>query len=278
MKQKFLAAMFDFDGTLTERKPKSPVPESLQKTLENLSRTVPMALCTARPFKSAYLRMVMAFGDKFKKMNWVMTTENGCAGYEFDARTKKWIEFYRVKWPEKLVSKKMFSEKVYKNMRKYIGDYETAFQLNGSSIIFQPHYENSSNEEIARRCDVLEAGIKKILRGFKNGGALKVINSKLGVIIIPKIADKDRGIEEFGKYLRKKCGRKFSAKYREIIAVGDQPGKNGNDHMFLKGRVGTPFTVGEILKSKYPLGIYKGKKRLTGPTATEYLLKSVKFC
>lgn len=270
--------MFDFDGTLTERMPYSPVPESLKKILEDLSRTVPIALCTARPFKTACPKMEKVFGDKFKNMGWVLITENGCAGYEFDKHQDKWIEFYRVKWPEQSIGKKALGEKIYENMRKYIGDYETAFQLNESSIIFQPHYENASIEEIAKRCDILEAGIKKILRGFKRDSLLKVINSKLGIIIIPKIADKDRGIEEFGKYLFRKYGKKFGSKYREIIVVGDQPAKNGNDEMFLKGRIGTPFTVGEILTSKYPLGVYKGKKRLTGPAATEYLLKSVKFC
>src|SRR3989339_1445545 len=95
-RQKFRAAMFDFDGTLTERTPKSSVPGSLIKTLENLSKTVPLALCTARPFRTAYPKMQSCFGKKFEKMGWVLIVENGCAGFEL--KKNKWVEFYRVKW------------------------------------------------------------------------------------------------------------------------------------------------------------------------------------
>lgn len=289
MTNKFYAAMFDFDGTLTERAPRSPVPKSLIKTLENLSKTVPLALCTARPFRTAIPKMETAFGKRFGKMGWVLIVENGCAGFELNGRGK-WVEFYRVKWPEKSINKAKLTRTIKKELKEFIGHNGEDFQYNKSSLIMQPSYENADNDEIARRCDVLEKGIKVVLKKFAGANKIKVKNSKLGIIIIPKIADKDTGIEKFGEYLRKKRGIKFSSKYREIITVGDQPEKGGNDEMFLNGRIGTPYTVGEIVRgqspagtvprhpSKYPLGIYKNGKRLIGPSATEHLLKSIKFC
>ncbi|MFA6549744.1 MAG: HAD-IIB family hydrolase [Candidatus Gracilibacteria bacterium] len=283
IRQKFLAAMFDFDGTLTERTPRSPVPDSLKKTLENLSKTVLLALCTARPFKTALPKMETTFGEKFAKMGWILIVENGCAGFEL--KKNKWVEFYRVKWPEKSINKAKLTRTIKTELKEFIGHNGEDFQYNESSLIMQPSYENTdnsgnaSNDEIARRCDVLEKGIKGILKKFAGANKIKVKNSKLGIIIIPKIADKDTGIEKFGEYLKKNRKMKFSAKYREIITVGDQPEKGGNDEMFLNGRIGTPFTAGEILKSKkYPFGVYKNKKRLIGPSATEHLLKTVKFC
>ncbi|MBI5152263.1 HAD hydrolase family protein [Candidatus Peregrinibacteria bacterium] len=298
LEKTYCAAMFDFDGTLTERKPKSPVPDSLKETLRNLSRRVPMAICTARPFSTAYPKLQEILGNAGIEIvsNWALIAENGCAGYRFDQKAADWIEFYRIEWPEDKVARFKFAADINKNLHKHV----RILQINPTNVIVQPFYENAADEEISRRCDFLEAKIKKILRKYSHSRAVRVINSKLGIIIIPAGADKDRGIEEFGKYLAKNFNhavppwrdtgaknksaaggfnKKFAKNWREIAVVGDQPGKGGNDEMFLDGRVGTPFTAGKMLATKCPIGIFdKNGKQLFGPTATEHLLKSMEFC
>jgi hypothetical protein len=100
-------------------------------------------------------------------------------------------------------------------------------------------------------------------------------NSGIGVIVCPANADKDRGIIEFAKFLKRKRGLKIGKNAREILVIGDSARKGGNDYYFLKGEYGTPFTVGAFEeKRKYPkVARDSSGKRLMHEKGTRYLLK-----
>ena len=94
----------------------------------------------------------------------------------------------------------------------------------------------------------------------------------MGLIFYLKDGDKDRGIEAFGKFLG------FADPYEEILVVGDRPADHGNDSALLSGRLGTPFTVGEMVSGKnLPYPVMNGTARMTGPLATLHLLEQLHF-
>ncbi len=104
---------------------------------------------------------------------------------------------------------------------------------------------------------------------------LHVGNSGLGVIIGPAKGDKDHGIIEFAKILKKRRNFEFNDKLREIIVFGDSGHIGGNDHFFLKGEIGSPYSVGEFFSEEgHPQPVRdSNSKRLLNATGTIHFIK-----
>ena len=104
-------------------------------------------------------------------------------------------------------------------------------------------------------------------------------NSGLGCLICPANGDKDRGILEFKKFLESKRNINFAndKHIRDILVIGDNPQKGGNDHYFLNGKYGTAFSVSDQYNKKFFKMPYvvKNKKRdlLFNSEGSLYLLK-----
>lgn len=266
----FSAAIFDYDGTLTERFYGSVPPPELRKILQDLSGKIPLAICSARILPQLLEKLQFLLGDRYLELrkHWTLFVENGGAGYSHNG--SDYTEFYRVQWPEKLFSRKKFDQLV-NNFFMHKVDY---ISINPSCYIFRPFdYKKLNSDQLFERCNELEIEARKFLVQSGGDQFLQLGNSSMGIIFCLKDGDKDRGIMEFGKYLGMKTP------YREILAVGDRPTDFGNDRAFLSGKFATPFTVGEIAEEVEDIKsvLDRNGKRLTGPFATAFLLKKLKF-
>ena len=248
----YQAALFDFDGTVTVKGKYAPS-EEMAEALVDLARKVPMGFCTGRE-KPSFLEHGLSTmlekipaGERDQVLsNVFLLAENGAIGYYYEPTTTDFEEFYRVPWPEAALSKeKVESElnevldgvgEVLKAAHQVVVVARTKFSvIDGDPIDSIYEYSEKVYERIV---DYLG----KKMPEYEN--ILHVGNSGIGVVIGPADGDKDTGIRNFGKFLEEKRGMKFSEHYREIMAIGDRPHTGGNDHYFLSGLYGSPFTVG----------------------------------
>lgn len=221
---KYKAVMFDIDGTLTELGERV-IPDFLVAKLNELTRSgVSCAVCSGRHHSESILDRLKV--DSPEK--WVLITENGAAGYSF--KNGSWNEFYRIPWPSGTILKDELADILQKRMTF------SRFFNNLSTIIFRPDVPlEASATEVATKCDEYDSIVKKIFKEMNITG-LHISNSRIGIIIGPENGDKDAGVLEFAKFLG-------ISDTKEIVCIGDQPNKGYNDHYFLNGKYGTPFTV-----------------------------------
>jgi len=288
---KFKAAMVDYDGTLT----KPGVWQVEKKTASAIGRLLaadfPIAVCTGRQiesFEKRFGEMIdfirEEFGDEVLA-NLYLLAENGAVGYEYKkggSDAGKWEMFYIAAWPKE-VPRDDFEKKLYK-----LVEDKAEILSHLVPIVIAPLGRLSMKfEDIKKK----SAGIFKIavkfMKNYKSAVAgktaydfLHIGDSGLGCLICPAEGDKDSAIKVFYEFLKDKKGVKFSedAPYREILAVGDNPQKNGNDYYFLNGRYGTPFTVGAEPEkdSEYPLKVIdESEKQLFNDDGTLYLLEQI---
>lgn len=284
---RFKAAMFDFDGTLTDKgiyRPSQNVADALVK----LSRKMPIGICTGRQLESFIRRGLKSLLEEISSQdrpnflkNLFLFAENGAVGYRYDVKADKFIEFYKKKWPrsfyDKNKLKKILNEKV-----KGVGEvYDRAHRVIIVIRTILHDYENKDIDEVYRLSDkifeIVVKTLKKIAPDYKK--YVHVGNSGIGVIICPADADKDQAIKSFADFLNKNRGFDFGEKAREILAVGDQADLNGNDYYFLNGTYGTPYTVGDFTKTnvnKHLKTVINDKgKRLLHSEGTLYLINSL---
>lgn len=266
----FSAAIFDYDGTLTERSYSSVPPSELRYIFQQLSGKIPLAICSARILSQVLEKLELLLGDRYLELRqfWTLFVENGGAGYRFDG--SDFAQFYRVQWPENIFPRKKFDQLVNNFFAPKV-DY---ISVNSSCYIFRPFEWNKLNsEELLERCNELEKEAYKFLVQTGGDQFLQLGNSSMGIIFCLKDGDKDRGVREFGKLLG------MRSPFREIVAVGDRPCDLGNDRAFLSGKFATPYSVGEMAPgSIYPFPVLdENGKRLIGPLATAFLLKKLKF-
>lgn len=273
--------MFDFDGTVTCKG--TPVPsKKMIKTLIKTALKVPIAFCTGRQISSfikhGLSEILAEIKPEHKKdflKNLFLISENGSIGYFFNDKTNDFKEFYRAKWPNKFMDRKKFIELENKTISKF-GAVLTSHRIVAVSTA---HYHKQLPiDKLYGFSNKIYKEIKKMLKKI-NPHYEKYVhigNSGIGVIVCPANADKDRGIAEFAKYLKRKRGLKIGKKAREILVIGDSAKKDGNDYYFLKGKYGTPFTVGEFNeKRKYPqITRDKNGKKLMYEKGTNYLLET----
>lgn len=280
----YKAVMFDFDGTVTEKG--SPVPS--KKMIDALIKTalkVPIAFCTGRQVgsfvKHGLSEILAKISPPQKKAflkNLFLISENGAIGYFFNEKKNDFNEFYRAAWPTKFMKREKFI-KILSNRIAKFGEVLTAHRIIAVSTA---HYHNQLPiDELYGYSAKIYKDIKKFLKILDSdyGKYVHVGNSGIGVIVCPADADKDRGIFEFAKYLKCERGLKIGFSAREIMVIGDSAKKGGNDYYFLKGKFGTPFTVGEFNENrKYPQIVRdESGKRLMYEKGTQYLLKKYFF-
>lgn len=260
--------MMDFDGTITEKG--SAVPsEKMAKILIKTAKKVPVAFCTGRQlesFKKHGLVELVKYIPK-KELNSVLKNifligENGSIGYFFDTGIGDYKEFYRAKWPDKLIKK----EKLMKDLSGKIAEFGEVINMHRVVLVMRAHNELEKipidlvYERSKKIYKIVQEYLEKLDKNYEK--YLHIGDSGIGVIVCPANGDKDNGTRKLGQFLRKTQSMKFSKNYKEILVIGDSQQKGGNDYYFLNGKYGTPYTVGEnYKKSKYPHGVYNEKRK-----------------
>lgn len=277
LERRFTACMFDFDGTLVERGYHMPVPAYISEVLQEVSRKVPMAVCTTRPFPDAIKHAKELFGAAFDevKSNWSWFCESGSAGYVYRESTDSYEELYRVPWPQKTMSRLQFEEVV----REAFASDVSGMSLHPSVIILRPKdYDGMNGDQMADVCHYLEKKGLALLKDHGLEDTIRLANSSLGVFFFNPEGDKNRGVAEYGAFLRSK-GVALDEHLREILVFGDRPMRYGNDEYFLNGELGTAVNVGEheLARTDLISVIDDDGVRLMGPRAVEFLLRRVRF-
>lgn len=282
---KYKAAMFDFDGTLTELGEYSPS-QKVADALLKLSKKMPIAFCTGRQLESferrglSELLKEIALEERHDFLkNLFLFAENGSVGYFYDTNKNNFEEFYRANWPENFIPRKKFIKIANKKIKGLGEVYEQAHRV---SVVFRTRLydvEDRKIEDVYALSKQIFDVIKKYLKNldYEYPKYLHVGNSGIGVIVCPAMGDKDMAIKKFSEYLSEKREFNFDEKIREILVVGDMPEEGGNDYYFLNGRFGDPFTVGNIVKnSKFPKPVInKDGHRLLNSLGTLYLINRI---
>lgn len=279
----FKAAVFDFDGTITEKGVYSPSPEMIS-ALVDLSRKMPIAFCTGRQFESFEKRcldlVLAAIPDSehegFLK-NLYLMAENGAIGYFYNGQ--EFEEFYRVAWPEKFVAKAEMKERLRVAVEGYGDVYDDAHKV---VIVMRTRLHDHDNRDI-NEVYRLSGEIYKIVTGLLSSidpeyeRFLHVGDSGLGVIVGPADGDKDIAVKYLADFLSRQRGISFGENAREILAVGDSPGFGGNDYYFLSGRFGTPYSVSDVIHEDRLLNYVFGEDgvRMVHGGGTLFLIKTL---
>lgn len=283
-KSSFKAAMFDFDGTVTEKGEYTP-PKVLADRLVGLSQKIPIGFCTGRQLESfqrhglnELLREIDPDLRRAFLENLFLFAENGAIGYDFNTEKEVFEEFYRVEWPEEFIPKEVLKKQL-KEAIKDLGDvYDNAHRV---VIVMRTNLHDVITREVeevyalsARIYEVTRNILENVSAGFEQ--YLHAGNSGIGVIIGPANGDKDQAIKRFGELLTTQRGVKFEPNFRDILVIGDSPQIGGNDHYFLQGTFGTAYTVGDHLEGKeFPIPVTdKSGERLFNAKGTLHLVES----
>jgi len=278
----YKAAMFDFDGTITEKGQYYPSKEMVD-TLVQLSQIMPIGFCTGRQLESFErhgLDEILQQIDPSKQEkfleNLYLFAENGAVGYDFNIGQNKFEEFYRVSWPKQFIEREELKTRINEAVIDYGDIYENAHRV---VIVIRTKLHDVDNRDINEVYKLSEKIYEVSINTLKNISPdyekyLHVGNSGIGVIIGPADGDKDHGIIEFARILKERRNFEFNDKLREIIVFGDSGHIGGNDHFFLKGEVGSAYSVGEFYnKNSYPKPVIDSNgKRLLHATGTMHFL------
>lgn len=283
-RQNFLSAMFDFDGTVTEKGYYTPPPEMLA-SLVKLAKKMPIAFCTGRQFESFERRGLKSLleglnaeqAEKFLG-NLFLIAENGSVGYAYNPGQKQFEEFYKADWPEEFIKREELSGILSREIAHYGDMLDSGHRV---VLVMRTNLydgDHTNFEAVYALSDQIHLVCKRVLNEINPNYEkhLHIGNSGIGVIITPAHSDKDEGIRRFGEYLKKHRGMEFDKQYTEILAVGDSPQEGGNDQFFLSGRFGTPFTVGHLNPdiSRLESVFDASGQRLSNARGTVHLVKT----
>lgn len=287
---KFKAAIFDFDGTITEKGHILPS-KKMADALYKLARKMPIAICTGRQLESfeSYGLSTLIKDIPHSKLdaffeNLYLITENGAIGFEYNTDLDRFEEFYKAVWPENFIKKEEFKKILEKEIREYGSLYKAIkYPSHKVTVVLQtklhliPPKKRDINEVYQLSHKMYEKTVE-VLKKFDSHYEkyLHVGDSGIGVVICPASYDKDTAVKKFAGILKKKRGIVFGKKLREILIVGDRPEKSGNDYYLLKGDYGTCYTVGSLgVKKNSPKPVINKKgKRLFHSKGLYYLIKS----
>lgn len=281
----FKAAMFDFDGTLTEKGFNYP-PQEVADALVNLSQKMPIGFCTGRQLESferrALSKLLEEVNDAEKPRfleNLYLFSENGAIGYDFNPKINDFEEIYRVEWPEEFIEREKLRTILQEAVKEYgeiLYDAHEIVVVMGTKFYYEDSPAIDKVYEFAGKIyEITLEVLAKINPDYAK--YVHVGNSGIGVIVSPVNGDKDEAIKRFGQFLTENRGMKFDPQYREILAVGDSAQIGGNDFYFLNGRFGTPYSVGEILPDNPLLQSVKDEngKSILNAYGTLKLIKSI---
>jgi hydroxymethylpyrimidine pyrophosphatase-like HAD family hydrolase len=250
---KFKAAMFDYDGTLTEKGEWIIDSDLANRMGELLNAGFPIAVCTGRQVGSfakrfgPTLRMIREnFGDEAAGRLYLLG-ENGSVGYEFSGKAgledkeEGWQMFFKADWPAEIPK-----EKFEAGLVELLGD-KVEFLTHLVPIVLAPIGRMDMKiEDVYKASAEVYRIAHKYVEEFEVAGGgsaldhLHLGDSGLGVLICPAKGDKDSAIRVFYEFL----GLGEDEECRKIMVVGDSPHREGNDYYFLNGRYGTAFSVG----------------------------------
>jgi hydroxymethylpyrimidine pyrophosphatase-like HAD family hydrolase len=280
IKQTYSAAVFDIDGTLIEAG-HSEFPQELVTQIAELNQDIPMAICSGRRVEGFEKKMTPFFEaakDVGKaKEHWYFFLENGAIGMAYNKKKGEYEKFYQVDWPSDKISMDEVMARAEKIMPTIFS--LVTFRKNECNVgIYIPERKDYPKEQLAQITSELSHAAREMLMDMEGSEAVRVVDSGVAVHVIPETGDKDRGVHEFAKLLRKR-GVKLGPKAREILIIGDQPCEGCNDERLLNGKEGTPFTAEHIRPDhEFPIPIFDEKvNMLNGPTATIELLNKVKW-
>ncbi len=276
--------MFDFDGTVTDKGVNVPDQE-MADLIVDLAQVMPVSFCTGRELSSFKKRALIPLlaeiapekKDSFLK-NLFLIAENGAIGYDYSEQKGDFEEFYRVDWPEVLdraeLQKRLTEE--CKQLGEVFYKHHEVVVVTRAGL--KPVGEIPIEKVYAYSAEIYDK-THEIMGELcpDYGQYFHIGNSGLGVLVCPAEGDKDHGIEMFGQILQRQRGMVFEKDYRDIFVVGDSPLPGGNDYHFLKGRLGTPYTVGaEVKNTDYPLVVKDEVGNiLNNATGTKFLINSL---
>ncbi|MFH1534030.1 MAG: hypothetical protein ABID64_03800 [Nitrospirota bacterium] len=283
----YKAAMFDFDGTVTPDGVYRPTHEMVD-ALVKLAHKMPIAFCTGRQLESFEKRAMSAIVEEVSPdekakffENFFLIAENGSVGYHYNTERNEFEEFYRSKWPDDLMDR----DKIMSKLHEAVSEYgEICYEAHRVVVVMRTHMTDMPQDardigEINRLSRKIYKIVLKFLSNLNPNyeDFVHVGDSGIGVVIVPADGDKDNGIRQFGRFLSENRGVSFDETFKEIMVVGDRPDKNGNDHFFLNGKYGTPFTVGSLVEnSEYPKPVLdRDGQRLLHDKGTIHLIKSI---
>lgn len=280
----FKAAMFDFDGTITEEGKYSPS-QKMADALVELTQKIPIAFCTGRQLESFVERGLNALLSEIKPnyrelflKNLHLIAENGSMGYDYDVGKHQFEKFYEVAWPENFVKKEDLKRALAEAIKDYGSVYDDAHKVVVVMRTKLHHDEGRTVEEVAFLSGEIYKITLSILQSLSENfeNHLHVGDSGIGVIVCPADGDKDRGVREFANFLRRDYGYRIDENAREILLVGDHPSKQGNDFYFLSGSLGTPYTVGKQSFERFPKSVIgKNGEKLLHDQGSLYLIKKL---
>ncbi len=269
--------MFDIDGTITEIG-QQEIPDALAQKMADLSLQMPLAFGTGRILDhlQGKLDQVLAKSkdpEKTRK-NWYIIAENGGVGYYWDLQASSYKEFYRIAWDDNLINREELKAKIEEAGKGLVH----SISLNPTQFLIRPFREGIPIEEVPKNTAKITKIAKKIIESYPEACKFEVLDSSIAVHISPKNANKDEGIRRYAQLLKDKLGLDPGELARNILVIGDQAAPGRNDYAFLKGDVGTPFTVEDTNPdAEWPLPVFDGEKTLKGPSATLQLLRMVRM-
>lgn len=276
----YVGCVFDIDGTLIERG-QGVIPAFVSQTLAKMGMTMPMAVCTGRSLKLTYEKIAPIFshaGDpSYCQMNLLLICENGSIGYYYEPVDKIYKEMYRVEFPYESGRR----ESIFTEIKNALDGKTSAAYMNEVSMVFSPLSRHSGDAEtMAKESAELAQLARLVLDKTDPKHVLRIGDAGIAINIFPYKGNKERGLVELAKFLREKRGINIGDKVEELVCVGDQPGPQGNDELFLDGNFGTPFTVGEVHPTNVlPVPVYDPETGsiLKGPEATMSLIGQLQF-
>lgn len=283
----FKAVMLDFDGTVTDKGSYNPGPETIS-VLAELSKKMPIGFCTGRDLPSFIRRAFSSIVEELDEKdrihfleNLFLFAENGAFGFEFNVEKGRFEEIYRTDWPEDFISKLELKKSLAPLISEYGEFCENAHEivLVIRTLLTDIDIEDRNIDDVyALSGKIYDACIDFLCKFDSNFEEyVHVGNSGIGVVMGPADGDKDSAILKFADVLNGRRGISFDSKASEILVLGDSPLPSGNDHYFLRGEYGTPFTVGpEVPGKEFPIPVKDDTgKRLYHEKGTVHLLKSL---
>lgn len=266
LQSSYRAAVFDFDGTLTELG-HVHIPNALKEALKGVPKQVPLGLCSGRhrPFLEKILRDIASSKEELKR--WFFFCENGSAGYQYDSKKDQFVPFFEDHWPESAIPKEELKQKIRGHVDHAImmphRDYSIVVRLPWWVYLFQ-------RKKLPIKSAMLAEKLRNLLQKEKIEKKLQILDTGIGVILIPQNNGKDRALKNWISYLQTSS--------KQVLVIGDQPAPGKNDEAFLSGRYGVPFTVGGWDKTLQALPVLDEQGNiLQGPLGTRKLLSLIRW-
>lgn len=242
---------FDMDGTLASIG-KHKIPKELVEALNNLPKDIKLTVCTGRPL--SYLKPHLA---QFNRP-WDAITENGGIIYLQDDKGN-FNEFHRVKWPEETPQEEV--AKMLKKASGFLGQVRKR-ESNTTVAFYWLEFWRKLMERMSKWTN------RRIKKQFKKRGwdkHLKVFDSGIGNLLLPKASGKGNAVELWAKY--------HGIKHENLLCAGDRAQAGGNDAEMLNDTRWHGYSVGADGEHSKPVLDEDGNK-LQGPEAVLTLVQT----